>query len=141
MIKSNELGEIEMDMKEKLSLLWIFVLFNYIYADITTLMDSSVLTELITGYAGGLQITQGFLLGGAILMEIPIAMVVLSRVLKYKANRLANIIAGTIKTAAVSLSMFVGTPALYYIFFGTIEIGCTLLIIWYAWKWTDAEVN
>ncbi|WP_210409061.1 DUF6326 family protein [Methanococcoides sp. AM1] len=130
-----------MDMKEKLSLLWIFVLFNYIYADITTLMDSSVLTELITGYAGGLQITQGFLLGGAILMEIPIAMVVLSRVLKYKANRLANIIAGTIKTAAVSLSMFVGTPALYYIFFGTIEIGCTLLIIWYAWKWTDAEVN
>lgn len=132
---------IKMDMKEKLSLLWIFAMFNYIYADILTLMDSSVLTELITGYTGGLQITPGFLLGAAILMEIPIVMVVLSRVLKYKANRWANIIAGTIKTVAVFLSMFVGTPALYYMFFGTIEIGCTLLIVWYAWKWTDPEVN
>ena len=131
----------KMDMKVKLSLLWIFVMFNYIYADIMTLMDSSVLTELIRGYAGDIQITQGFLLGGAILMEIPIAMVVLSRVLEYRANRLANIIAGTIKTTAVFLSMFVGTPALYYIFFGTIEMACTLLIVWYAWKWINPEVS
>ena len=131
----------KMDMKVKLSMLWIFVMFNYIYADITTLMDSSVLTELIRGYAGDIQITQGFLLGAAVLMEIPIAMVVLSRVLEYKANRWANIIAGTIKTAAVFLSLFVGTPAMYYTFFATIEIACTLLIVWYAWKWVNPEVS
>ena len=129
----------KMEMKVKLSMLWIFVMFNYIYADITTLMDSSVLADIIRGYAGDIQITQGFLLGAAILMEIPIAMVVLSRVLEYRANRLANIIAGTIKTVAVFLSMFVGTPALYYIFFGTIEIACTLFIVWYAWKWPKPE--
>jgi hypothetical protein len=127
------------DMKVKLSLLWTFAMFNYLYADLMTLMDSSALKELMKGYAGPIQITQGFLLGAAILMETAIAMVLLSRVLKYRANRWANIIAGAIHTAAVFASMFVGTPAPYYIFFGTIEIACTLLIIWYAWKWPKPQ--
>ena len=128
------------DMKVKLSLLWIFAMFNYLYADVMTLMDSSVLKELMKGYAGHIQITQGFLLGAAILIETAIAMVLLSRVLKYRANRWANIIAGAIHTAAVFASMFVGTPAPYYIFFGTIEIACTSLIVWYAWKWPKPKL-
>ena len=99
------------------------------------------LEELMTGSVGGIQFTQGFLLGAAVLMETAIAMVLLSRVLKYRANRWANIIAGTINTAAVFLSMFVGTPALHYVFFGTIEIACTLFIVWYAWTWTNPEVS
>ena len=127
------------DVEVKFQTLWIFVMFNYLYADVLGLHDPAILKELITGHAGSLQITQEFLLGAAILMETAIAMVLLSRVLKYRANRWANIIAGVIHTAAVSLSMFVGKPALYYIFFGTIEIVCTSLIIWYAWTWTNPE--
>ncbi|MFQ5996526.1 MAG: DUF6326 family protein [Dehalococcoidales bacterium] len=127
------------DRKVILSTLWIFALFNYLYADVTGLMDASVLEEILTGSAGGLQITQGFLLGAAVLMETAIVMVLLSRVLKYRANRWANIIAGVIHTAAVFSSMFVGTPAPYYIFFGTIEIACTLFIVWYAWTWPKQE--
>jgi len=129
------------DMKVKLSTLWVFATFNYLYADVMALMDPEILGGLITGNAkGGIQMTQGLLLGAAVLMEIPIAMVLLSRVLKYRANRWANIIAGTVKTAAILSSMFVGTtPALYYIFFGTIEIVCTFLIVWYAWKWPNPE--
>jgi hypothetical protein len=131
----------EIDMKVILSTLWIFALFNYMYADILTLMDPTVLKEMITGTVGGLEMTQGFLLGAAILMETAIVMVVLSRVLKYRANRWANIISGIIHTAAVFLSLFVGTPAMYYTFFATIEIACTLLIVWYAWKWVNPEVS
>jgi hypothetical protein len=113
------------DMQVKLSTLWVFVTFNYLYADVMALMDPEIL---------------GLLLGAAIFMEIPIAMIVLSRVLKYRANRWANIIAGTVKTVAILSSMFVGTaPALYYLFFGTIEIVCTSLIVWYAWKWSNPE--
>ena len=76
-------------------------------------------------------------------METSIAMVLLSRVLKYRANRWANIIVGTINTAAVSLSLFAtGTmPTLYYMFFAAIEIPCTLFIVWYAWKWRNPEVS
>ena len=131
----------EMDMKVKLSTLWIFAMFNYIYADILTLMDPEVMQEMATGTVGGVVMTQEFLLIGAILMETAIVMVILSRVLKYKINRWANIISGVIHTAAVFLSLFVGTPAMYYAFFATIEIACTLFIVWYAWKWVNPEVS
>jgi len=127
-----------MDKKILLSTLWIFAMFNYLYADVTGLHNSFILKELLTGSVGGLEITQGFLLMGAILMETAIAMVLLSRILKYRANRLANIIVGVIHTLAVSASMFVGTPEMYYIFFATIEIITTLFIIGIAWKWKEA---
>jgi hypothetical protein len=130
----------KIDMKVLLSTLWIFAMFNYLYADVLTMYEPGVLEELMTGSVGGIQFTQGFLLGAAILMETAIVMVLLSRVLEYRANRLANIIAGVIHTLAVSGSMFVGSaPSLHYMFFGTIEIVTTLLIIWLAWKWANPE--
>jgi hypothetical protein len=124
-------------IKVKLSLLWLFVMLNYIYADILTLMDASVLSELLAGsVSGGPEITPTFLLMGAVLMEIPIAMVFLSLMLQRRANRWANIAAGVIKTVAVAATAFVGTPVLYYLFFVVIEVATTLYIIWLAWTWT-----
>jgi Family of unknown function (DUF6326) len=126
----------EMDMKVLLSTLWIFAILNYLYCDVVGLMDSELLRKYMTGSVGGVQITQGFLLAASILMEISIAMVLLSRVLKYKVNRRANIIAGTLTTAVQFSTLFFGTsPTMYYIFFSIIEIVCTSLIVWYAWRW------
>ena len=125
-------------MKVKLSLLWLFVMLNYIYADILTLMDPVVLNEMLTGAVGELQMTGNLLFAGAILMEIPIAMVILSRFLPYKFNRWANIIAAIIKTLAVTASTFVGRPASYYLFFAVIEILTTLFIVYLAWRWKES---
>jgi len=131
-----------MDMKARLSTLWIFAMLNYLYCDVVGLYDSAMLKELMTGHIGAIQFTQRFLLGVSILMEIPIAMVLLSRVLKYRANRRANIIAGTIMTVVQSSSLFFGTPpTIYYLFFSTIEIACTLFIVRCAWKWSEPEVS
>ena len=128
------------DMKVKLSTLWIFVMFNYLYCDIMGLMDPELLKQYMTGNVGGIQITQEFFLGAAILMEIPIAMVLLSRIFNYRANRRANIIAGTIMTVVQFSTLFFGSsPTIYYVFFSIIEISCTSLIVWYAWKWTNSE--
>jgi len=127
-------------MQVKLAALWIFLMFNYAYADILTLMDPSVLKELVGGTAGGMALSPELLLAGAILMEIPIAMIVLSLILSHRANRWANIIAGSIKTLAVLSSMFVGAPASYYLFFGIIEIFFSALIVWYAWNWRKGEL-
>jgi hypothetical protein len=117
--------------------MWVFAMFNYLYADVVTLTDPVALRQILTGQVGSMQITQGFLLGSAILMETAIAMVLLSRVLEYEANRWANIIIGVVHTLAVLLSVFVGgtTPAIYYVFFAIIEISCTSLIVWHAWNW------
>ena len=129
------------DRKVVLSLLWIFVTLNYIYCDVMSLMDSTLLSQYLTGNFEQFKITESFLLGAALLMEIPIIMVLLSRTLRYKANRWANIVAGSIKTIVMILSMFVGTPTLYYLFFGTIEIACTTFIIWYAWNWINPDID
>ena len=134
----------EKDRKVILSTLWIFTLINYLYADIYGLTFNPVLRkeltqQLLSGYIGSIQVTQGFVLVTAILMETAIAMILLSRVLKYRANRWANIIAGGIHTAFVSWSLFGDTPTLFYVFFAAIEIACTLFIVWYAWRWTEQE--
>ena len=131
------------DMRVKLSILWVFAVFNYLYADVIALFDLTGSKKAIAGNTGAPHMTQGVLLGIAIFMEIPIAMVVLSRILKYRTNRWANIIAGGLETAVVFIStvlwpLFTGTPpTYYYIFFGTIEIACTSLIVWFAWKWPE----
>jgi len=126
-----------------LSTLWIFALLNYIYADIYMLSFNPVLRPEITkrfaeGYAGDIQITGGFVLVTAILMETAIAMVLLSRVLPYRANRWANILSGGLHTLFVAWSLIGYTPTAFYLMFAAIEVACTLFIVWYAWKWRNS---
>jgi uncharacterized protein DUF6326 len=127
------------DRSVMLSTLWIFAMFNYVYADILTLYFGSTLQpaawkQLQTGQIGSVHVTQMVVLAGSIMLETAIAMVLLSRVLPYQANRWANIVVAIIQTAAVAMSL---PGALYsnffYIFCAAIEIACTLFIIWYAW--------
>jgi Family of unknown function (DUF6326) len=127
----------KMDMKSKLSTLWIFVALNYLYCDVVSLMDPELLPLYLRGNVNGLELTPGFLLGAGLLVEIFIAMVLLSRVLPYRTNRWANIVAGTIMTAVQSATLLVGVPALYYLFFSVIEIATTVLIVWFAWNWHE----
>jgi len=128
------------DKKALLSTLWIFAVLNCLYCDVLGLMDPTLLAQYLSGKVGGMRITEGFLLGGSVLMEISIAMVLLSRVLGYRANRLANIIAGTLTTLVQCASLFVGSaPTMYYAFFSVIEIACTLFITVYAWRWRLPE--
>lgn len=120
-----------LDMKTRLSALWLFAMLTYTYGDVVTLMDPVK--------HGSIELTEGFLLGGSIFMMIPISMVLLSRILKYRASRWASIIAGSIMTVALTLTLFVAVPTMYYAFFTVIEIACTALIVWYAWNWRNPE--
>jgi threonine/homoserine/homoserine lactone efflux protein len=106
-------------------------MLTYTYGDVVTLMDPVK--------HGSIELTEGFLLFGSILMMIPISMVLLSRILKYRANRWANIISGTFMTAFLTVTLFVAVPTMYYAFFSAIEIACTAVIVWYAWKWSNPE--
>ena len=121
------------DRRVLLSTLWLFAILTYTYGDVVTLMDPVK--------HGNIQLTEGFLLGGSIFMMIPISMVLLARILKYRVNRWANIIAGTIMTVALTLTLFVAVPTTYYVFFSVIEIACTAVIVWYAWRWRNPESN
>lgn len=120
-----------MGMKEKLSTLWIFIMFNIVMADIIGNMEPGALKAMMTGDVG-FTVTSEIMLVFSIIQEIPIAMIVLSRLLTYQANRWANIIAGAITIVYVVGG---GEPILSYCFFATIEVLCALYIIRSAWKW------
>jgi hypothetical protein len=117
-----------------LSALWVFVTLNYLYCDIITVMDPEIFKDLATAHMGDLEVTQGFLLGAGILVEIPIAMTILSRVLHGGARRWTNVAAGVVMTIVQLASLLVGTPTPYYLFFSVIEIATTAGIAWYAWS-------
>ena len=129
------------DLKARLSTLWLFATLNYLYCDVMTVMDPQKLKQFLAGTVGGMEITQGFLLGAGVLVEIPISMILLSQILKYRLNRWTNIIAGIIMTVVQILTLFSSSPSIYYIFFSIIEIASTSLIVWYAWKWSRPAVE
>jgi hypothetical protein len=129
------------DTKERLSVLWIFALLNYLYADVVALFD-------IVGSRKSFDpLPPWALMGSAVLMEIPIAMILACRLLPFRANRLANIIAGILLTLINGFLTFVapllgwGRPPAFaeYLFFATIETVCTLIIIRQAWTWSGTE--
>lgn len=125
-------------MKSKndlLRTLWIFVTLNYLYCDLIGLMDSTLLNQYLTGNVDGLTINESFLLYAGILMEIPIAMVLLSKILPKNINCWANIFAGSIKTIVMIATLCMGSVTLYYLFFAIIEIATTVFIVVYALKW------
>jgi hypothetical protein len=99
--------------------------FYMVFADILTFIKPGALQELWAGQAG-VQITGGLLLVFEVLLEIPIAMIFLSRILKPEANRWAN------TAAAVITTLFVvggGSIDLHYVFFAAVEIACMALIV------------
>jgi hypothetical protein len=120
-------------MKAKLSTLWIFVLFNLIFRDIHEFARPGFLEGIMAR-----QVSEELLLLGGIMIEIPIAMVLLSRLLKVRANRPANIIAGALMIVLVIVNNT--APDLDDIFFATIEVAAMSLIVWFAWKLPKQEV-
>ncbi len=126
----------KIDTKVLLSTLWIVVMINMLKADILSLYIPGALDEVAkTSASTGTSIPQ-LMLGGAIMMEISIVMIILSRVLKYGVNRWVNII-----TSIITIVFVTGGGASYphYIFIATVEVVCLLLIVWNAWKWTNPE--
>ena len=126
----------KLDIKVLLSTLWIVVMINMLKADILSLFIPGSAEELAkTSASTGTPIPQ-LMLGGAIMMEITIVMIILSRVLKYGVNRWVNIIVGLI-TIAFVVGGGVSYP--HYIFIATVEVICLLVIIWLAWNWRKVE--
>jgi hypothetical protein len=132
------------DIKERLSVLWLIALLNYLYADVLALWAMLGSSPADTPHLG-----QVALAGSALLMEIPIAMILASRLLPFRTNRLANIVAGLIVTLVNGFLTFIPPlvgwgrpPALpEYLFFATIETVCTVAIVWQAWTWSGADAE
>ena len=126
----------KIDTKVLLSTLWIVVMINMLKADILSLyVPGSVDEALKTAASTGVPIAQ-LMFGAAILGELAILMIILSRVLKHGINRWVNIIMGIVIIAYI---WFGAAWYPHYLFIASVETICLLLIIWFAWKWRNPE--
>jgi len=120
------------DIRGRLSVLWVVIMLNMIYADILSFLKPELLRDLMTGYAEGIRVTQQLLVGAAIMGEIPILMVLLTRIMKPTVNRWANFVAVPL-TAAFIIGGGSASPD--YLFLAAIELTCLALILRHAWLW------
>ncbi len=129
------------DPRSALPWLWVFMLVNYLYCDVLSLFDPAVLREVLGGTAAGgsIAMTPEMLFASAILMEIPMAMIVLSRVLRHDINRWANVLAAGFMAVVQVASNTVGTATAYYVFFSIVEVGTLVVIAVIASRWTAAS--
>jgi len=134
-----DLEDIKINVKIKLSALWVALTLSYLYGDLLTFYEQGFIEGVIIGKGvGGAPITQISLVGIAILLVIPIFMVFLSLTLKPKVNRWANIILGMVYIGASLITLPMSTYA-FYILLGIVEAVFAVLIVWNAWKWPTQE--
>lgn len=110
-----------------LSTLWIFVLFNMIFRDLHQFANEGFIEELMSQ-----KIKEELVLVFGFILEIPIAMVLLSRVLNDKANKWANTVASII--TLLGLLSTLPSADMDDVFFTIVESAALLAIILIAWK-------
>jgi len=124
----------KIDSRIVFSALWAVVMVNMLKADVLSLYIPGVVEELIT-FAGDTPVTS-LMLAGAVVMEFPILMIVLSLVLPYQFNRWANMILSVV----VVIFIWAGGSAYpHYVFIGLIETVCLFFIFYRAWRWSQSE--
>ena len=125
----------DLDKRTKLSSLWVFVFLNMIFRDLHELGRPGFLEEVMTGVVNGVQVTDGLMLIGGIMIAVPLLIIPLTQFLSPNANRLANLFMGILQI--VSVIGVNRTPDLDDVFFAMIEIAVLLLILRLAWNWKE----
>jgi Family of unknown function (DUF6326) len=122
----------QIDIKIKLSTLWIVVMINMIFADIFSIMVELVNKNTLA-IPGDVKVIMAI---AAFVTNIPILMIYFSRVLPYKWNRLSNIIAGIFTIIYI---LGPGDTSVHYLIVASIEVIVLLIIITKSWRWKESE--
>lgn len=126
--------DIKLNVKLKLSALWVSFMFLYIYVDYFHLYMPSSVTDILAGKMFVFDITQLALLIGLVSVTIPAIMIFLSVALSAKVNRWMNIIIASLYIP-YTLFNLVGEVWIHMVFGAAVEVVILLLVIWYAWRW------
>jgi hypothetical protein len=125
--------------REKLQLLWVFLFLNFIFCDVFTLFHAPTLNGLLTGTVDGMALTEPVLLGFAVLMELGMAMALVSRLAPAGIARWSNVAVGALLIAVQSATVLMPGPTLHYLFFSAIEIATLIWIVSTASTWREPQ--
>jgi hypothetical protein len=127
--RSEERTSIWKNRKVVFSTLWVFLVLNFIYADVFNLYFDPKAQSTTADMSSGL------VLFFAVMMEVGMLMVVLARVLPRVPNRWTNIGAALLNIFLLVYSLTDGAPTAFYAFFVAVEIIALIFVIWYAVTW------
>ncbi len=114
-----------------LSSLWLFTLLNIIFRDIHELAKKSHLEQILAS-----EVSEVLLFIAGFVIEIPIAMVLLSLLLVRRILRPITLVAALI----ISAGMLSLPPTdLDDVFFLTIQLLAMVAILWTAWRWPGED--
>ena len=123
------------NVRTKLSALWTVESLNMIGADVLGSFIPGTQEEL-EEYAGGKEEVKNYMLAGAVIYEIPISMIFLSRYLPYQVNRWTNVGAAALTALTV---LGAGSHQPHYYFMAAAQTLTLSWITWTAIKWPDAN--
>ncbi|MBB1310810.1 MULTISPECIES: DUF6326 family protein [unclassified Pseudoalteromonas] len=129
--------DFQINVKLKISALWVVVMFCYVYGDYIQLHVPGVLAQTMELKVVAAD-TQLELFAVALLMAIPSVMIFFTLALKPRVNRWLNIILAMCYIVLL-ISVNLEETWAYYLFFTAIEILVSIAIILYAWKWPKTE--
>ena len=123
----------KLDVRGKLSSLWIFVLINMLFRDMHEFARVGFLEGILEANANGTQASDGMLLIAGIVLELAIAMIILSRFLNVRLARLTNLVVASIFIlATIGFNL---APDPDDLFFAAMELIGLVAIIVIAWRW------
>jgi hypothetical protein len=117
----------------KLSALWVALMLVYFLGDVLRIFAG----DFKPGDIGGVKITQGMMMGIAVVMLIPILMVLLNLVLDYPVNRWANIIL-SVFFFLFNLVGLPSYPSAYDKFLIVVGLVFNVITVGVAWTWVPA---
>jgi hypothetical protein len=122
-----------------LSTIWISVLLSMLFRDVHEYLRDGFIAELASaGTVNGGEVTGTTLLVSAIVLQLPLAMVVLARVLPRQINRVANIIVATVMALGVAGTWPKDADD---IVFGTFQLAGLALIAVISLRWQHDNVS
>jgi hypothetical protein len=124
-----------LDVRIILAVLWVAGMLSSLNGDTYRL---SAATGPI-GADPGLLLVMATLLVGSVFMGV-LTLTLKSAVSRW-ANRIIGILYATINLAFWVLHLLVWRSAGYEIVWSTAQVVFGLLVVWYAWKWTNPEVQ
>ena len=130
-----------LDVRIVLAALWIAEVLSSLNGDTYRLSDPITLKSMLEN-TGSIVTTPGLLLTMSMIFVVPILMSALTLILKSSVSRWANRIIGILYaliTFAFLVLCFVLRSASYEFVWATAQLVFTLLVVWYAWKWTNPE--
>ena len=137
-ITPKDLVDVRVNVKLKLAATWVSCMFLYIYVDYFHLYMPGSIEDILAGKVFTFDISYLFLLVAMIGVVIPALMIFLSVALPAKVNRWVNIIIAALYIPYMLFNL-AGEAWVHMYFAAAVEVALLLLIIGYAWKWTEPK--